>query len=271
MQTRSANRVVPLAEAARMVKTGHTLGLGGMTLYRRPIAFVRELLRCEDHPTDLTLLCFTAGMESDLLVGAGMVAQTRTCYFGLEIFGLAPMFTQAANSGNITIVEETEASLAMGMRAAMSGVGFMPAFAWRGTDLMTLRPDIKTVVDPYSGETLTAFPALSCDVAVIHALQADQRGNAILNDNLAVDQELAMVADIVIITAEDIVDKIEGKVHIPAQLTTAVSYAPKGAWPTSCYPLYPIGGGEILKYIDACNGEDFKRYVTAMLAADWGR
>jgi len=121
-------------------------------------------------PCNLTLLSFTAGLESDILVGASMVATIRTCYFGLEAFGLAPNFTAAASQGTLNIIEESEASLAFGLRASLAGVGFMPSHAWQGTDLPKLRPDVKTVMDPYSGEMLTAFPAIGCDVAVIHAL-----------------------------------------------------------------------------------------------------
>ncbi len=264
------NCVTSLVEAAQLVNNGDILALGGLTMYRRPVAFVRELLRCSPRPTDLTLLCFTASYESDLLVGARMVGKTRSCYFGLEAFGLAPMFSESANQGTVQIIEETEASLAMGLRAKMAGIGFMPAFAWMGTDLLKLRPDIKTVNDPYSGETLVAFPAIDCDIAVIHALVADKRGNARLNRNLGVDRELGIVAETVIITAEEIVDRLDSEVDIPANIVTAVAHAPCGAWPTSCYPHYPIGGGEILRYIDACNAGDFARYVATMLAEDWG-
>ena len=45
-----------------------------------------------------------------------VVARVRTCYFGFEAFGLAPMFTQAGNLGDIEIVEESEASLSFGLR-----------------------------------------------------------------------------------------------------------------------------------------------------------
>ena len=55
-------------EATGLVQAGDTLALGGMTLYRRPVAFVRELNR--RGKGDLTLLTLTAGYESDLLVGA---------------------------------------------------------------------------------------------------------------------------------------------------------------------------------------------------------
>src|SRR5438045_9194407 len=95
-------------------------------------------------PSNLTLLCFTASYDSDLLLGAGCISRVPSCYFGLEIFGLAPMFTSARN---IDVVQETEGSLAAGLRASMAGVGFMPALGWLGTDMLKLRPDVKCVTD----------------------------------------------------------------------------------------------------------------------------
>jgi glutaconate CoA-transferase subunit A len=257
--------------AAGLVHRGETLALGGMTLYRRPVAFVCALLALAEPPGDLTLLCFTAGYESDLLVGAGLARRLRTCYFGLEIFGLAPMFTQMANEGAIDIVEETEASLSFGLRAALANVSFMPGLGWLGTDLPRLRPDVKTVEDPYHpGQHYMAFPAIRCDVAVIHALRADHSGNATLNLNLGVDYELALVADRVIVTAEEVVDRLTDAVDIPGAAVTAVVRAPQGAWPTSCYPCYPVGGGEILRYIDACNAGVFDVYLEALLRESGG-
>jgi glutaconate CoA-transferase subunit A len=260
--------LIPLAEAAALVQSGQTLALGGNMLYRRPVAFVFELLRRPELPIDLTLLCFTAAYESDLLVGAGCVSRTRTCYFGLEAFGFAPMFTQAAGKGSLHVIEETEASLAFGIRAHLAGVGFMPSRAWIGTDLLALRPDVKTITDPYSGEELVAFPALGCDVTVIHALVADKRGNARLNKNLGIDPELAALAPQVIITAEEVVDSLNDDVNIPGALVTAVVHAPRGAWPTSCYPHYPIGGGELLHYVEACANGQFDAYIRQITEKD---
>ncbi|HLV34771.1 MAG TPA: CoA transferase, partial [Spirillospora sp.] len=142
------SRYISLSTAASLIEDGQTIALGGMTIYRRPVEFVRALLRRDPRPKDLTLLCFTAGFESDLLVGAGCVSTVRTVYFGLESFGLAPMFTDAAQRGLIRVMEETEASIVMGMRATMGGVGFMPSRAWVGTDMPALRPDVKTMYDP---------------------------------------------------------------------------------------------------------------------------
>ena len=246
------NKQISLAKAAAQIPSECTLALGGLTLYRRPMAFVRSLINHyfkNGEPYNITLLAFTASIESDILVGTGMVSRVRSCYFGLEIFGLAPMFTYYANRGQIEIVEESEASLALGLRAQMAGLGFMPGRAWIGTDLPKLRPDVHTVVDPYTGEELMAFPAIRADVAVIHALYADLEGNAIIGDNKGVDEELSITADKVFITTEEIVPELT-KADIVAPLVDAVVFAPNGALPTSCHPKYPLDGYSILEYTE---------------------
>jgi glutaconate CoA-transferase subunit A len=251
-----------------MVPSNCMLALGGMTLYRRPVAFVRALLRRyqnQGSPHGLTLLAFTAGLESDLLVGMGMVRRVRSCYFGLEIFGFAPMFTHYANRGEIEILEETEASLAFGLRAQMAGIGFMPGRGWVGTDLPRLRPDVRTVTDPYSGETLMAFPAIKPDVAVIHALRADPAGNAQIGDNQGVDEELALAAERVIVTAEEIVPELN-RADIVAPVVEAVVLAPKGAAPTSCHPLYSLDGEALLAYTEQVSDpQSFEAFIKQWL------
>lgn len=257
-----------MEEAIEHISTGCVLALGGLTLYRRPFAFVRSLIKRYQQtgePGKLTLLALTSGMESDLLVGAGMVERVRTCYFGLEIFGLAPMFTYYANRGMVEVIEETEASLAFGLRAKMAGVGFMPAQVWVGTDLPRLRPDVKEIEDPYSGMKYMAFPAIQADVVVIHALRADWEGNALIGDHKGMDIELAQTARKVIITAEEIVPKLN-KADLIAPLISAVVEAPQGALPTSCHPVYPLDGKAILSYAEQVGDPDaFLDYLHSIL------
>ncbi len=237
-------------------------------MYRRPVAFAMALIsrhRAQNVPRELELLCFTAGIESDLLVGAGMVASVRTCYFGLEAFGLAPHFTNAAGRGSLRVIEESEASIASGLRATLAGVGFMPALAWQGTDMLRLRPDVKTIEDPYSGDPVTAFPALDCDVTVVHALEADPEGNGVIGGNQGVDFELALVADTVILTAETIVPRLD-RADIVAPAVDAVVEAPSGAWPTSCHPKYPLDGQAVLDFMERTSEADFPA-----LLAEWSQ
>lgn len=262
------NKIVTIQEAAARIDCNCQLGIGGMTLYRRPMAFVRSLLKryCQTgEPRNLTLISFTAGIEADLLVGAGLVDTVRTCYFGLEIFGFAPMFTYRANAGDLKTIEETEASLAMGLRAQMASVGFMPGRAWIGTDLLNLRPDIRTVTDPYNGEQLVAFPAIKPDISVIHALRADPHGNAQIGGNKGVDEELAVASDLVIVTADEIVPELT-KAELVAPFVDVVVSAPGGAMPTSCHPLYPLDGHALVAYTEQVSDpESLTRYLEKWL------
>lgn len=258
------NIYTTLEQAAQIIKDDSIIALGGMTLYRRPIGFVKALLRQAQPPQNLTLLSFTGGLESDLLIGAGCIKAVRSAYFGLETFGLAPMFTQFAQEQRIRVIEETEASIVMGIRAQMAGVGFIPSRAWLGTDLPRLRPDVKTVRDPYSHEELLAFPAIPCDTAIIHGLAGDQHGNVLINNNLGIDIELVCAADTVIATVENQVEELkpvaEGRI-IPFPGCDMVVHLPRGAAPTSCYPLYPLHGSEILNYIEACHAGQFMPFL----------
>jgi glutaconate CoA-transferase subunit A len=263
------DKQISLEEITENVPSGCMLALGGMTLYRRPLAFVRALIKRNQQtgePRNLTLLVFTAGIESDLLVGAKMVSRVRTCYFGLEIFGLAPMFTYYANRGEIEVVEESEASLAFGLRASMAGVGFMPGRGWIGTDLPKLRPDVRTIIDPYSGEELMAFPAIKPDVSIIHALKMDTDGNAIIGDNKGVDEELVMTSEKVFFTSEEVVSELN-RANVVGPLIDGFAIAPFGAAPTSCHPLYPLDGKSLLTYTEqVSNPESFDEYLKRFLS-----
>ena len=246
------DKLITLEQAVGFISSGSIIALGGMTLYRRPVAFTIELIKQfqrEGRPKDLTLVTYTASYESDILIGARLVKRVRTCYFGMEIFGLAPMFTYYANRGELEILEESEASLALGLRAAIARIGFMPGRAWIGTDLLGLRPDVKTIHDPYSDEELVAFPAIKPDVAIIHALRADPEGNAQIGDNKAVDEDLTLASGMVIVTAEEIVPELM-KADLAAPFVHAVVHAPGGATPSSCHPFYPMDGEAILAYTE---------------------
>jgi glutaconate CoA-transferase, subunit A len=263
-----ADKLISLEESAALVPSGCMLAFGGMTIYRRPMAFVRALLQrfyVTGEPRELTLVSFTSGMESDLLVGAGMVRCVRTCYFGLEIFGLAPMFTYYANRGEIQILEETEASLAFGLRAGIARLGFMPGRAWLGTDLPRLRPDVKTIQDPYTGEILMAFPAIRPDVSVIHTLQSDAEGNALIGGNKGVDEELLMASEMVLLTAEEIRPEMK-RSDLIGPTVRAISLAPGGARPTSCHPLYALDGETLLAYTEeVSNPVTFQAFIQRWL------
>jgi len=255
-----------LPEAIKLIKSGEMIALGGMNLYRRPIAAVREIIRAGLR--NLTLLTFTGGFEADLLIGVGCVKAIRSCYVGLESFGLAPNFTKFATESLINVTEETESTITFGLRATLANVSFLPARALVGTDLLKVREDIQLVKCPYTGEEYPAIPAIKPDVAIIHAQFCDSNGNASLRGELAIDRELSLAAEKLIITTEKVVsDDTINKygLDILGCSVDAVVEVPLGASPTSCFSFFLLDGLEIVKYVEMCKDNNFEKYIDNFL------
>jgi len=259
------SKLTTLADAVRVVRRGDTLGIGGMTLYRKPMAFVRELARAGTG--ELTVLGFTSAFEAELLAATGAIGTLRTCYFGLEFLGLAPCLRRATEEGRIRIIEETEYTIAIGLQASLMRVPYLPSRDTElGTDYFRIRPDLKRAPCPVSGDMLTWFPAVAPRVAVIHVPMADERGNAWLGGQHCVDIQLAMAAQFTIITAERIVPTAEirdaqGGAGVVSFMVDAVVEAPGGAHPTSCYPDYAVDVVHIARYLKSARRRETQTYL----------
>lgn len=258
---------ISLAELPSLIRDGDSVAIGGMTLYRRPVALVRELLRAGR--SGLEWITLTGGFETDLALGAGAIAKLRSCYVGFESFGLAPMFTLGAREGSFELVEETEVTLALGLRAALSKVDFLPHRAVLGTDVERARPDLKRVKSPYSDEEYLAVPALRPRVALLHALEADPEGNLWLGGNLGIDLELALLAEVVVVSVEARVEKLSQPLaEVAGGSVTHLIECPQGARPGSCWPHYPLAVTDLIEYLAAAGLGSFEAYLEEFLAPD---
>lgn len=232
-----------LAAAVAAIEDGALVYLGGAVLNRRPIALCRALAAAGRR--DLDIVAFAASIDVDLLVGAGCAATVRTCYLGLGGHGFAPHFTAAAKAGTIKDIEYSEWTMLQGIRAAASGLPFIPTRAGVGSDVVAAL-GMKQVVDPYTGVAYLAVPPLRPDIAVLHAWRASENGDvqfAWPPEHLwDVDVLAARAARTVIVTVEEIVGAEE--VAARSELTRLFGFevdllvhAPGGAWPTACPPL----------------------------------
>jgi len=259
------SKIRDIKTAVELVRDGAMVAVGGMTNYRRPVRLSLEIVNQKKR--HLSLLTPSAGLESDIMIGACCADVIRTCYAGLEIFGLAPMFRRKVEAGELRMVEETETTLAAGLRATVGTLAFLPARCMSGTDLFRVRPDIRKVTCPYTGEQLPALPAIKPDVALIHALAADQQGNAILGGNHAYDLELAQAAKTTIISTEAVVpheEIVKRGADIIGFDVEVVVPAKHGAYPTSCYPDYFLDGKVFVEYIKACQEDRFDSFLGAL-------
>lgn len=248
-----------LEDVVQFAGPARTVGLGGMMLYRRPVAACRALV---DAGTQLeTVVTFSAGYETELLVAAGLVSVLRTSYTGLEVFGPAPAIRHAVETSRLRIVDETEMTLAAGLQATAMQLPWLPsAEGVLDTDYVTVRDDLTVFEDPISGQRLVALPAIELDVCFLHAPYADVRGNVIFASSGALDREMALAAHHVVVTVEQLVQDIRelGASHGSADLldfqVDLVVQAPGGARPTSCYPHYGYDGHRLLDYLEQAVG-----------------
>ena len=242
------------------VQDGDLVGIGGLSFWRKPMGLCREIIR--QSKKDLTLCTFVGGIEVDMLIGAGLISEVRACFIGMEIFGMAPSYRKAIESGTIKVSEESEATIALGLRASYLKVPFMPLKGIIGTDFSKVRDDIKEIEDPLgSGVKVMAVPKIDLDVALLHVPYADEYGNCNIAGAVWMDDDMAKTAKKTIVTTERIVETedirhLPGKAQLPQQTTTAVVKLPFGAHPTSCYDKYTFDASHIQSYLDM----DFEQY-----------
>lgn len=170
-----------LDEAVGELRSGMTIGIGGWGSRRKPMAFVRALLRSD--VTDLTVVTY-GGPDLGLLCSAGKV---RKAYYGFVSLDSAPFydpwFAKARTEGAITVREMDEGMVKSGLQAAAARLPFQPVRAGLGSAVIDFwEGELKTVTSPYltdgKAETLVAMPALNLDAAFFHLDLGDKHGNA---------------------------------------------------------------------------------------------
>lgn len=167
-----------LDEVVAELRSGMTIGLGGWGSRRKPMAFVRAILRSDIK--DLTVVTY-GGPDLGLLCSAGKV---KKAYYGFVSLDSPPFydpwFAKARTTGAIESREMDEGMVKCGLEAAASRLPFLPIRAGLGSDVMNFWGDeLKTVTSPYAdNETLVAMPALNLDAAFVHLNLGDATGNA---------------------------------------------------------------------------------------------
>ena len=102
---------------------------------------------------------------------------------------------------------------------------------------------MKTVVDPYTGDTTSVVPPLKPDVAVVHVQKADANGNSHIWGIIGEQKDAAFAAKKVIISAEEIVDESvirsdPNRTLIPDFVADAVVHEPWCAHPSYVQGYY---------------------------------
>ncbi len=250
----ATDKQVDLPALAAHVRDGDLVAVGGGLSSREPMAALRELIR--GGRRGLRVVGSAHGIDIDLLCGAGAVAASMESYVGFEHdFGVAPNYRRAIESGDVRIEDSACYTVVQQLRAAIEGLPFMPIRSLRGTSFIDLHPEYRTMTCPFTGEELLLVPALTPDVAILHAQYGDVHGNLRIEGPPVADLLFARASRSVIATVEQVVSHEElerlGGISIPYFYVTALAEVPMGAHPTACYPFYAYDRPHTARYHEA--------------------
>ncbi len=203
----------------------------------------------------LHLVCApVSGLQADMLIGAGCVGVLETSAVTLGEAGGAPRFVEGIREGQFTMKDATCPAILAGLVAAQKGVPFMPIRGLIGSDLMKVRPDWKTIENPFAADDpIVVVPAIKPDFALFHAPEADRFGNVRIGRQAEL-AAMAYASRATLVTVERIVedslldDENESAGVLPALYVDAIAVAPRGAWPIGLWGEYATDDQEIARY-----------------------
>jgi glutaconate CoA-transferase subunit A len=232
--------IVPLSDAIRdLVRDGDTVALEGFT-HLIPHAAGHELVR--QGKRELTLVRMTPDVVYDQLIGMGCARKLVFSWGGNPGVGSLHRLRDAVERGwpsPLEIEEHSHAGMAAAYAAGASNLPFAVLRGYSGD--LPKHTRVETVACPFTGEELAAVPSLRPDVGIVHAQQADLRGNVQLWGILGVQKETVLAASRAIVTVEEIVEELEpkpGAIVLPRWVLDAVSLAPGGAHPSYAHDYY---------------------------------
>ena len=259
--------LLPLREAmARHVRDGMSVALEGFT-HLIPFAAGHELIR--QRRRGLTLIRLTPDLIYDQMIGMGCAAAVSFSWGGNPGVGSLHRLRDAiehAWPNAIEIDEHSHAGMAVRFSAGASGLPFGVLRGYMGTGLAEINASrVATVTCPFTGEELTALPAIRPDVTILHAQQADREGNILLTGIVGVNREAAMAAETLVVTVEEVVDELDAPMNafvIPGWQVAAVSEVAGGAYPSYALGYYQRDNAFYLEWdAIARNRERFRAWM----------
>jgi glutaconate CoA-transferase subunit A len=251
----------------RFVHDGDVIVIEGFT-HLICFAAAHEIIR--QRRRDLTLCRLTPDLIYDQMIGAGCARRLVFSWAGNP--GAGPLYAlRRAVEQNIPNDIELEEYSHFGMVARLTAgaakLPFYPLRNYTGSDLPRVNPSIKTIACPFTGEELSAVPALNPDTAIIHAQRADENGNAQIWGLIGVQKEAAFASRNVIVVAEEIVAESvvrsdPNRTLIPGLIVSAVVHEPFGCHPSFAQGFYDRDNDFYVRWREISRDEKlFNRYL----------
>jgi glutaconate CoA-transferase subunit A len=266
----------------RFVKDGDMIALGGFTVNRNAMVIAREIIRQERR--ELHLVMHSNGQAMDLLVGAGAVSRLELAYGGNGRFAPTCIrFRKAVQAGQVHVEDYSNFHMSLRFLAGALNLPFIPSCSGFESDVLNQQgfgpelrgrgriPSHKAVItdNPFSPnrEPVVLLPALTPDVALVHAQLVGEDGTVRIKGLTFLDIEQAKAASRVIVTCEEVVPSAflrqdPDQNSLPPFLVDAVVQAPFGAHPTACNYYYDYDPRHLNMYRQVAGDDnDFRTYL----------
>jgi glutaconate CoA-transferase subunit A len=234
--------LLSLREAvAELVRDGDTVAMEGFT-HLIPHAAGHEVIR--QGRKDLTLIRMTPDLIYDQLIGMGCAKRLVFSWGANPGVGSLHRLRDAVEKDwprPLEIEEHSHAGLANAYVAGAAGLPFAVLRGYVGSDLVRHSEHVRFVECPFTGERLAAVPAVRPDCTILHAQKADRKGNVLIWGILGVQKEAALAAKRVLVTVEEVVDRLDAWPNaciLPHWVVTAVCLEPGGASPSYAQDYY---------------------------------
>ncbi len=253
------DKVRPVAEVVGSIPDGSHLGLGGFAIARNVNTVVHELIR--QRKKNLSLSQCVMGMDTDLLVGAGLVSRLIVGGGSLDRFGRVNCVNRARESGAVESLDATSLAVCFGYLAGALGVSFMPIKSLIASETLERleagagAEAFRRMTCPFTAEEYVLVRAIVPDVSLVHVQVADREGNCRINGPRWENEEQAKAGRRVIVITEELVStdtirQCPERTVIPGHRVEAVVHQPFGAHPTSVFGCYDYDSEHLQMYVE---------------------
>jgi len=223
---------------ASHVHDGDSVVLGAGLETAIPFCATHELIR--QGKRRLNMVAPISDASTDMLIGAGCVAEVTGAWVGNVSGGLGHNYRRAAEKGvpnTIRVHDHSNFSLGMALLAGGYGMPYAPLRSLLGSDILKSNPEFQTAENPFApGERIVLAPPIKPDLAIFCVQRADAGGNSHYWGSSGVMQEAAFAAERIILIADEIVDaqiiaSDPSRCLIPGFRVTAVCHVQGGCHP----------------------------------------
>src|SRR5947208_6455875 len=162
------DKVKTVADVVQTIPDGSHIALGGSAINRGCIAVAHELIR--QQKKNLTLSQGVVGLDTDLLVGAGLVSRLIMGGGSLDRFGPVHCVNRARETRSVDAHDYSSITICFRYLAGALGISFIPVKSLLSSEVLerleagSAAKDVKRMKCPFTGDEYLLLRSLNPDV-----------------------------------------------------------------------------------------------------------